>query len=113
MVREAVYLMRPQSATAATTNVHTGNAATLGIASATNPGKRAQRQPRIMKSRSAVTTSTVHCTGGTTSVQKETTSDVAATRKAVANRVLDRPALPASWSGGPPEALVGSVVFTG
>ena len=112
MVREAVYVMRPQSATTATTNVHTGKAATPGIASATNPGSKADRQPRTMKSRSAVTRSTAHCTGGTNSVQKETISDVAATRKATANRVLDRPALPAYWSGGPPEGSGGGVVFT-
>jgi hypothetical protein len=102
--------MRPQSATAATTNVHTGKAATPGIASATNPGSKAHRQPRTMKSRSAVTRSTAHCTGGTNSVQRETTSDVAASRKARANRVLDRPTLPPSWGRGSTEALGSGVV---
>src|SRR5262245_33600257 len=110
---EAAYLMRPQRATAATTSVHMGNTAKPGTASATKAGSKAHCQPRIMKSSSAVAISTAHCTGGTNTVAYDTRSDVAATRKARATRVLNRPVPLPSWAERPTDASGGDVMLVG
>jgi AbiV family abortive infection protein len=60
---QALHDIAPDSARS-----HIGNTATPGMASATSPGRIAQRHPRSPKRSSAVTRSTVHCTGGTNAV---------------------------------------------
>src|SRR2546427_4381518 len=92
LLLQPVRWISPHRATDATTRTHVGNAATPGMASATSPGKSAQRQPSSPNRRSAVVTSTAHCTNGTNSVPPDTTSEAAATRKARTNRVFEGPA---------------------
>src|SRR6266481_2543952 len=68
-----------------TTRIHTGKTPIPGMASATSPGSRAQRRPRIRNSTAAVPTSSAHCTGGAIVAQIEKKSETAATAKAKAS----------------------------
>src|SRR6266851_2957806 len=67
-----------------TTRTHTGKTPMPGTASATRPGKRAHRLPRIRKRANAVARSSAHSKGGANVSQMERTSETAATPKAIA-----------------------------
>src|ERR1039457_5889133 len=67
-----------------TTRTHTGKTPMPGMASATRPGKRAHRRPRIRNRANAVARSSAHWKGGANVSQMERTSETAATPKAMA-----------------------------
>src|SRR6266550_2183864 len=67
------------------TRIHTGKTPIPGMASATSPGSRAHRRPRIRNRATAVPTSSAHCAGGAIVAQNEKKSETAATAKAIAS----------------------------